>query len=226
MGDRILYLKILRRFLHDHGTTPCQIRAEFDTGNYASARLKAHTLKGAAGMIGARHVHSLSETLESALRAQARPGPADAAAGTGAGSIARAVSSMRGTPEAAHTAGRTWRPTGRTAIQLLLAPGQPPARRRRRSHRHLENSASLLRPAWASTSTGSGRRAHEFDSKAPWRRCGALALSPLPLSGVCTSSDTLRNSLQQNGARHRAACRSTTCAFWRQRCDQLRQGRQ
>ena len=71
MGDRILYLKILRRFLHDHGTTPCQIRAEFDTGNYASARLKAHTLKGAAGMIGARHVHGLATTLESALRAQA-----------------------------------------------------------------------------------------------------------------------------------------------------------
>jgi two-component system sensor histidine kinase/response regulator len=34
MGDRLLYLKILRRFLHDHGTTPCQIRSEFDAGNY------------------------------------------------------------------------------------------------------------------------------------------------------------------------------------------------
>ncbi|WP_300755222.1 Hpt domain-containing protein [Janthinobacterium sp.] len=71
MGDRILYLKILRRFLHDHGATPCQIRAEFNAGNYASARLKTHSLKGAAGMIGAHQVYALSLALEAGLRAQA-----------------------------------------------------------------------------------------------------------------------------------------------------------
>ncbi|MGK5020921.1 Hpt domain-containing protein [Janthinobacterium lividum] len=147
MGDRILYLKILRRFLHDHGTTPCQIRVEFDAGNYASARLKAHTLKGAAGMIGAHHVHSLSATLESALRAQAP----DLARQMLQLELAQdqllgAVSSMLGTPEASHTAAQDVAPDpAAPAIQLLLA--------RLASHLRegdgaaidiLENSASLL----------------------------------------------------------------------------------
>ena len=123
MGDRILYLKILRRFLHDHGTTPCQIRAEFDTGNYASARLKAHTLKGAAGMIGARHVHGLATTLESALRAQAP----DLARQMLQLELAQdqllgAVSSMLGTPETTHMAAQDVAPDpAAPAIQLLLA---------------------------------------------------------------------------------------------------------
>jgi len=71
MGDRPLYLKILRRFLHDHGTTPRQVLADFQTGDYAGARLKTHTLKGAAGMIGAQQVYQLTAALEMALRAQA-----------------------------------------------------------------------------------------------------------------------------------------------------------
>ncbi len=33
MGDRPLYLKILRRFLHDHSTTPRQIRMVFAAGD-------------------------------------------------------------------------------------------------------------------------------------------------------------------------------------------------
>ncbi|MEG1054373.1 MAG: Hpt domain-containing protein, partial [Janthinobacterium sp.] len=105
MGDRLLYLKILRRFLHDHGTTPCQIRAEFDAGNYACARLKAHTLKGAAGMIGARQVHGMSATLEAALRAQA-PDLARQMLQLelAQDQLLRAISSMLGTPEASHTA--------------------------------------------------------------------------------------------------------------------------
>jgi len=71
MGDRPLYLKILRRFLHDHGTTPRQVLADFQAGDYAGARLKTHTLKGAAGMIGAQQVYQLTAALEMALRAQA-----------------------------------------------------------------------------------------------------------------------------------------------------------
>ena len=64
MGDRPLYLKLLRRFLHDHGATPRQVLADFQAGNYAGARLKTHTLKGAAGMIGAQQLYQLSMALE------------------------------------------------------------------------------------------------------------------------------------------------------------------
>lgn len=71
MGDRVLYFKLLRRFQHDHHSTPLQIRAALDAGQYGSARLKAHTLKGAAGMIGARAAYALASTVEAALRAQA-----------------------------------------------------------------------------------------------------------------------------------------------------------
>ncbi|MDC8758147.1 Hpt domain-containing protein [Janthinobacterium fluminis] len=70
MGDRVLYFKLLRRFQHDHHSTPHQVRSALAAGQYASARLQAHTLKGAAGMVGARAVHTLAAALEAALRAQ------------------------------------------------------------------------------------------------------------------------------------------------------------
>jgi HPt (histidine-containing phosphotransfer) domain-containing protein len=70
MGDRVLYFKLLRRFQHDHHSTPHQIRHALDAGQYAPAQLKAHTLKGAAGMIGAGAVYHLAGALEAALRAQ------------------------------------------------------------------------------------------------------------------------------------------------------------
>ncbi len=70
MGDRVLYFKLLRRFQHDHHSTPHQIRHALEAGLYAPAQLKAHTLKGAAGMIGAGAVYHLAGALEAALRAQ------------------------------------------------------------------------------------------------------------------------------------------------------------
>ncbi|HAT29819.1 MAG TPA: sensor/response regulator hybrid protein [Janthinobacterium sp.] len=71
MGDRALYFKLLRRFQHDHHSTPRQIRDALSAGLYDNARLRAHTLKGAAGMIGANAVYALATTLDAALRAQA-----------------------------------------------------------------------------------------------------------------------------------------------------------
>ncbi|MET3134476.1 HPt (histidine-containing phosphotransfer) domain-containing protein [Oxalobacteraceae bacterium GrIS 1.11] len=71
MDDRVLYFKLLRRFQHDHHATPGQIRLTLQHGQYGNARLKAHTLKGAAGMIGARTVYELASAVDAALRAQA-----------------------------------------------------------------------------------------------------------------------------------------------------------
>ena len=147
MGDRILYLKILRRFLHDHGATPCQIRSEFKAGNYASARLKTHSLKGAAGMIGAHQVYALSLALEAGLRAQAsslleQMQQLEMAQDR----LLKAVSNKLAAPEERHIAAQDLAPDpAAPAIQLLLA--------RLASHLRegdgaaidiLENSASLL----------------------------------------------------------------------------------
>lgn len=71
MGDRALYFKLLRRFQHDHQSAARQIGEAFGAGRYDAARVKAHTLKGAAGMIGAYTLYDLAAAAEAALRAQA-----------------------------------------------------------------------------------------------------------------------------------------------------------
>ena len=71
MGDRALYLKLLWRFKHDYQNFHPPFSHMISAELYGAARLKAHTLKGAAGMIGARAVHLLASELETALRAQA-----------------------------------------------------------------------------------------------------------------------------------------------------------
>ncbi len=71
MGDRNLYFKLLLRFLHDHDSTPRQIRDAIAAERYDTARIKSHTLKGAAGMIGASLMYEAAAALEAALRAHA-----------------------------------------------------------------------------------------------------------------------------------------------------------
>ena len=64
MGDRALYLQILRRFRQRYHDSANQARIELLAGDAAGARLIFHTLKGAAGMIGAQQVYLLATTLE------------------------------------------------------------------------------------------------------------------------------------------------------------------
>ena len=66
MGDRALYLQILRRFRQRYHDSANQARIELLAGDAAGARLIFHTLKGAAGMIGAQQVYLLATTLETA----------------------------------------------------------------------------------------------------------------------------------------------------------------
>ncbi|NRR33296.1 Hpt domain-containing protein [Oxalobacteraceae bacterium] len=67
MGDRALYLHILQRFQHDHGAATATIGRALAAADMAAARAAAHTLKGAAGMIGAQAVYQLAAALEVAL---------------------------------------------------------------------------------------------------------------------------------------------------------------
>ncbi|MRW94760.1 phosphotransfer domain-containing protein [Duganella sp. FT80W] len=64
MGDRELYLQILRRFRHRYPNSGCDARKALDHGEPGHAQRIIHTLKGAAGMIGAQQVYLLATQLE------------------------------------------------------------------------------------------------------------------------------------------------------------------
>ena len=68
MGDRDLYARMLRRFRKDYSGGDQPIRTALDCGDRALAHRLSHTLKGAAGMIGARPLHHAASALETALR--------------------------------------------------------------------------------------------------------------------------------------------------------------
>jgi two-component system sensor histidine kinase/response regulator len=64
MGDRDLYLQILRRFRQRYPDSGCQAREAFGANEPGHAQRIIHTLKGAAGMIGAQQVYLLASQLE------------------------------------------------------------------------------------------------------------------------------------------------------------------
>lgn len=64
MGDRDLYLQILRRFRQRYPDSGCEARTALDNGEPGHAQRIIHTLKGAAGMIGAQQVYLLAAQLE------------------------------------------------------------------------------------------------------------------------------------------------------------------
>lgn len=68
MGDRDLYGRMLRRFRKDYADGDRPIRTAMAAGDRALAHRLSHTLKGAAGMIGAHPLHHAASALETALR--------------------------------------------------------------------------------------------------------------------------------------------------------------
>lgn len=67
MGERALYLQILRRFLQDYRNSCERIRALLTQQQEAKAQLAAHSLKGSAGLIGAQLVHDQAVLVENAI---------------------------------------------------------------------------------------------------------------------------------------------------------------
>lgn len=76
MGDRDLYERMLRRFRKDYSAGDRPIRVALEVGDRALAHRLSHTLKGAAGMIGARPLHQAASVLETALRTSSGNEPA------------------------------------------------------------------------------------------------------------------------------------------------------
>ncbi len=67
MGDAVLFGRVVRRFRDDYANGAAAIGRAVDRGDTALAHRLAHTLAGAAGMIGARALHRHAHALELAL---------------------------------------------------------------------------------------------------------------------------------------------------------------
>ncbi len=68
MDDRPLYARMLGRFRRDYAEGAAPMLRALQQGNRALAHRQAHTLKGAAGMIGAHSLHDHASAAEVALR--------------------------------------------------------------------------------------------------------------------------------------------------------------
>ena len=64
------YVRLLRKYLESHIDDTTQLRDSFLKHNQSEAKRLAHTLKGAAGTIGAARVHVLAADLERAINAR------------------------------------------------------------------------------------------------------------------------------------------------------------
>ena len=73
MGDRALYMQLLRRFRQDYQHAATRIRQALETGQVEPGRRLAHTLKGATGMIGAQQAHAAAHALEASCQQGGTP---------------------------------------------------------------------------------------------------------------------------------------------------------
>jgi signal transduction histidine kinase/DNA-binding response OmpR family regulator len=72
MGNKQFYLQLLAHFRKDQGATVNKLRQALESGDRVVAERVAHTLKGAAGLIGASYVQGLAGELETELRRNAK----------------------------------------------------------------------------------------------------------------------------------------------------------
>ena len=70
LGHRDHYLRLLGMYVEVHADDIGKARLSLESGDYAQARLVAHSLKGAAGTVGATQVRALAAELETAIREQ------------------------------------------------------------------------------------------------------------------------------------------------------------
>jgi HPt (histidine-containing phosphotransfer) domain-containing protein len=85
MGARPLYHQLLRRFAGDYADTAARLRQSLDAGQTDAAGRLAHTLKGAAGLIGAGQVCTLAAAIDTALRGGRRHRDGDGGGGNSGG---------------------------------------------------------------------------------------------------------------------------------------------
>jgi adenylate cyclase len=67
MGMKAFYLSMLQRFLEGRGDTPARIRDALAAGDFKTAELLSHSLRGVSAQIGAVRLPADAEALEQAL---------------------------------------------------------------------------------------------------------------------------------------------------------------
>jgi HPt (histidine-containing phosphotransfer) domain-containing protein len=122
MGDRALYLRMLRRFRDDYQDGAARIGVAVDSGDTRLAHRIAHTLKGASGMISAPALHRLAGGLELALRSGAAGRPASLdALGAALADLLAAIALMLGTEAAPPMPAPPALPPGQALVDRLAA---------------------------------------------------------------------------------------------------------
>jgi two-component system sensor histidine kinase/response regulator len=94
-GNQKLYLKLLRQFVEQQGLALEQIAAALAKGDIPLAERLAHTLKGVAGNIGAKPVHSAAGALEKLIRDHAAAGEVDSARQQAAAALDPLIADLR-----------------------------------------------------------------------------------------------------------------------------------
>jgi signal transduction histidine kinase/CheY-like chemotaxis protein/HPt (histidine-containing phosphotransfer) domain-containing protein len=69
-GNHKLYLKLLRQFSSEQGSSPAEIAAALRSEDIPTAHRLAHTVRGVAANLGATSIQEVAERLEHALRAK------------------------------------------------------------------------------------------------------------------------------------------------------------
>jgi len=69
VGNRGLYVKLLRQFVEQQAEAPARIAEGLAGGDRKTAERLAHTVKGVAGNLGARAVQAAAGALEHAISA-------------------------------------------------------------------------------------------------------------------------------------------------------------
>lgn len=67
MGMKAFYLSMLQRFLEGRGDTPARIREALAAGDFKTAELLSHSLRGVSAQIGALRLPADAEALEQAI---------------------------------------------------------------------------------------------------------------------------------------------------------------
>jgi signal transduction histidine kinase/ligand-binding sensor domain-containing protein/HPt (histidine-containing phosphotransfer) domain-containing protein/ActR/RegA family two-component response regulator len=68
VGNRVLYVELLKRFMVSQRDTAAQLRGELDAGDATAAQRRAHSLRSVAANIGALDVERAAEAVETCLR--------------------------------------------------------------------------------------------------------------------------------------------------------------
>lgn len=124
MGDRALYARIVVRFRADHGDGAAAIGEAIGRGDTRLAHRLAHTLAGAAGMIGARALRQRAGALELALSQGGSAAGALAAVRAALSALLPALDAVQGDPATpGESAAAPPGPASVAALADLLAKG-------------------------------------------------------------------------------------------------------